>query len=101
MLHPLINKVDSAHYDREDGRSAIEELEKQLTIREMIGFCEGNIFKYKFRMGEKDPTAKEYRKIKTYENYLKLLHELVYKLKNDTYYVNIAYKLCNIHLLYK
>ena len=73
-LHPLINK-NSAHYDT-GKTSAIEELEKLLTVTEMIGFCKGNIFKYKYRLEEKGQKESDIAKIKTYEAYLKLLEQL-------------------------
>lgn len=70
-LHPLINK-DSVHYEAE-GKPAIELLEEQLTVVEMIGFCRGNIFKYKYRADHKGQKESDMKKIETYENYLKLL----------------------------
>ena len=73
-LHPLINK-DSSHYDK-GKKSAIEELEKQLTVTEMIGFCKGNIFKYRYRLEDKGQKESDLKKIQTYENYLKLLERL-------------------------
>ena len=73
-LHPLINK-DSSHYDK-GKKSAIEELEKQLTVTEMIGFCKGNIFKYRYRLEDKGQKEIDLKKIQTYENYLKLLERL-------------------------
>jgi len=73
-LHPLINK-ESAHYDT-GKTSAIEELEKVLTVTEMIGFCKANIFKYQYRLEEKGQKESDIKKIRTYENYLSLLEEL-------------------------
>jgi hypothetical protein len=73
-LHPLINK-ESAHYDTEK-TSAIEEMEKLLTVTEMIGFCKGNIFKYQYRAEHKGQRESDIKKIETYENYLNLLEEL-------------------------
>ncbi len=73
-LHPLINKA-SPHYDK-GKKSAIEELEKQLTVTEMIGFCKGNIFKYRYRLEDKGQKESDLKKIQTYENYLKLLERL-------------------------
>ena len=70
-LHPLINQ-DSAHYDAK-GKSAIELLEEQLTVIEMIGFCKGNIFKYKYRAEHKGQKDSDIKKIQTYENYLNFL----------------------------
>lgn len=73
-LHPLINK-NSPHYDT-GKTSAIEKLEKQLTVTEMIGFCKANIFKYNYRLDEKGQKERDKEKIKTYEDYLALLLEL-------------------------
>lgn len=73
-LHPLINK-ESAHYDT-GKTSAIEELEKRLTVTEMIGFCKANIFKYEYRLEEKGQKESDLTKIKTYEDYLALLEDL-------------------------
>lgn len=73
-LHPLINK-NSPHYDT-GKTSAIEELEKQLTVTEMIGFCKANIFKYNYRLHDKGQKESDQEKIKTYEDYLSLLQTL-------------------------
>ena len=73
-LHPLINK-ESAHYDT-GKTSAIEELEKVLTVTEMIGFCKANIFKYQYRLDDKGQKESDIKKIRTYEEYLKLLTQL-------------------------
>jgi aminopeptidase C len=74
QLHPLINK-ESPHYDTEK-TSAIEELEKVLTVTEMIGFCKGNIFKCQYRAEHKGQRESDIKKIETYENYLSLLLRL-------------------------
>ena len=73
-LHPLINK-EAAHYDT-GKTSAIEELEKVLTVTEMIGFCKANIFKYRYRLEVKGQKESDLTKIKTYENYLEVLLKL-------------------------
>jgi len=75
MKHPLVNS-DSKHYNN-NGHQTIYDLEQVLTIREMIGFCKGNIFKYKSRLGKKEG-SNDLKKIKTYENYLKLLQSLTF-----------------------
>lgn len=73
-LHPLLNP-DSAHY--QDGKKvAIEEMERELSVREMIGYCKGNIFKYAFRKELKGALEADEKKIATYEAYLKLLKDL-------------------------
>ena len=73
-LHPLINK-ESSHYDT-GKTNAIEELEKQLTVTEMIGFCKANIYKYKYRMDHKGQKESDRKKIETYKNYLSVLLQL-------------------------
>ena len=70
-MHPLINK-DSKHYDT-DKKIAIQELEKEISVIEMIGFCKANIFKYNFRQDDKGQKDSDLKKIGTYEKYLELL----------------------------
>ena len=76
MKHPLINP-NSKHYDA-GGKTAIEELEEMLTIREMIGFCKGNIFKYEYRAEHKGQKESDFKKIQTYKDYLDLLEGVYY-----------------------
>jgi len=71
-LHPLINP-NSSHYDTQE-KTAIEHLEDQLTVREMIGFCKGNIYKYTYRKEHKGAKEADEEKIKTYVNYMAVLH---------------------------
>ena len=47
MNHPLKNST-STHYG-----DTINDMEKILSVAAMIGFCEGNNFKYKDRLGKK------------------------------------------------
>lgn len=91
QLHPLINK-NSPHYDNE-GTNAIAELEKQLNIREMIGFVKGNIFKYNYRKEEKGQIKSDLEKIKTYEAYLEALHDLLGKNWDETLSVARAWEI--------
>ena len=72
-LHPLINK-DSSHYDT-GKTTAIEEMEKNLTVTEMAGFCKANIFKYEYRKPHKGQKESDEIKIKSYVQYLVLLGE--------------------------
>ena len=73
-LHPLINP-NSKHYDGEQ-KSAIEILEEQLTVNEMIGACKFNIFKYGYRKDAKGQKASDIEKIHTYIMYQELLESL-------------------------
>ena len=72
--HPLKNP-ESSHYDLWSGLEAIEVLEAVMTKEELIGWCKGNILKYRLRVGRKDEPLKELKKIETYENYLKYLEK--------------------------
>ena len=97
-LHPLINK-DSAHYDTE-GKTAIELLEEQLTVKEMIGFCKGNIFKYEYRAEHKGQKESDFKKIQTYKDYLDLL-EGVYEMSPFVTSVAKAFEILEIKFRYR
>lgn len=73
--HPLKNP-DSKHYELWEGYESIEALEAIMTKEELIGWCKGNILKYRLRIGKKDDPRAEVRKIITYEKYLKQLMEM-------------------------
>ena len=83
MQHPLINP-DSKHYDSSDREPAILELEKKLTVDEMIGACKFNIHKYEYRLDKKGQKYSDMKKIQTYKNYLNYLYKLSEKMyKNN------------------
>jgi hypothetical protein len=88
QLHPLINP-NSTHYDI-GPITAIEELEQQLTVTEMIGFCKANIFKYEYRKEHKGQAEEDDVKINTYEKYLKVLFNIDTKFTNNT----VAFVFC-------
>ena len=71
LKHPLLNS-DSPHYDQ-GYRPLIMEIEEELTVREMIGVCEFNIFKYEHRQKGQDES--DLKKADTYNAYLKFLLE--------------------------
>lgn len=77
-LHKLVNRIDSPHYDDDEkGVSSIEEMELDMSIKEMIGAMKYNKFRVNWRMGKKDPEEKELRKIATYKAYQKELQRLI------------------------
>ncbi len=76
MRHPLLNIESAGHYDQKD-KTAIHLLEESATVAEQVGWCKGNIAKYKYRCKYKGEEAKDIKKIETYENYLLLLQSLV------------------------
>ena len=73
-LHPLINP-NSKHDDGEQ-KSAIEIIEEQLTVNEMIGACKFNIIKYGYRKEAKGQKISDIEKIHTYVMYQELLESL-------------------------
>ena len=75
-LHPLINS-NSPHYQK-GYKVAIEEMEKELNVSEMIGWCKGNIFIYELRKELKGALEADKKKIETYKNYLKELEDMLY-----------------------
>lgn len=100
MLHPLINP-DSKHYESE-GKSAIEELEERLSLTEMIGACQFNIFKYTYRQDKKGQRESDLKKIETYVNYLKFLESLADRPKVQAgWIVKNVYDYCDIQIEYK
>ena len=92
QLHVLINKDSAGHYEV-DGVSAIEEMEKETSIREAIGFARCSIFKYKFRKNHKGQKDSDEKKIKTYELYLGALLTLLQKGVDDTISVTRGWEL--------
>ena len=88
-LHKLLTHGSNKQY-LVDGKSAIEEMEKEITVGEMIGFCKANIFKYNFR--EKGVNAEDAYKVTKYEAYLKELELL----PNRSLDVNTAFKISGV-----
>jgi len=97
-LHPLIDP-QSPHYQDEVGKSNIEEMEEKLTLREMIGFCKGNIFKYEYRKVKKGQKEKDIVKIQNYKNYLSILEKL--SLIDDSILAKVAFSQRNIKYIYE
>jgi len=75
MRHPLLNPESAGHYDSGE-KTAIEELEETATVAEQIGWCKGNIFKYRYRHDLKGEAIKDLKKLETYEKYLHLLYSM-------------------------
>ena len=95
MIYDLINP-DSTYYE-DDGRIAIEELEKTATLSDQIGWCKGNIFKYEFRKNKKGQKLSDEIKIETFKNYLQLLSYCFCELRRDMI-CKEAYKLLGIEV---
>lgn len=97
-LHPLLNEA-SSHYEK-DKRVAIQEMEKELNVFEMIGYCKGNVLKYEFRKELKGALEADEKKIETYQNYLKELLDMNY-LSLGHFFVADAIKLTKREWAYR
>ena len=80
-LHPLLTKDQNHHYD-EKGKSAIFNIEKELTVTEMIGACKFNIGKYIRR--DKGQDIEDVKKANKYQDYLIELESIPKRLKDTT-----------------
>jgi len=69
-LHKLLTHGSNKQY-LVNGRSGIEEMERETTVGEMISFCKCSRFKYEFR--EKGVNAEDAYKVTKYEAYLEEL----------------------------
>ncbi len=79
MIHPLLDP-ESLHYDNKE-EPCIFMLEEEMTVREMIGWCKGNIFKYTCR--EKGSNERDDVKKGNYERYKKSLEHGVSRINNQ------------------
>lgn len=101
-LHPLLNDNDSPHYQSE-GEPAIVRFERKYTVTQLMNWAE--ITKEKYNdpgRKNKGEVEKDIRKLKTYDNYFKMLESLVLKeaefadMKADQ-----VYKKLNIYWRYR
>jgi len=53
-----------------DGTESIDVIKKVLTTEEFIGFCKGNVLKYRLRAGKKDALQQDIDKAETYARML-------------------------------
>jgi hypothetical protein len=75
MQDKVISLIDpkSKHYNMFDGVEAIERFEDMFTVEELKAWAKLNVFKYRFRVGNKGDAMRDVEKIKFYENYYKEL----------------------------
>jgi len=78
MIHPLLTKISSAHYDNKI-KPKIYFIEKDNTLREMIGACNYNIAKYTDRTKGQD--KEDAIKKASFEAYKAFLVTIVYEVK--------------------
>ena len=98
MKHPLVNS--NSHHYLINGKQAIQTIEEQLTVTEMIGACKFNISKYRQRLETKGQKESDLKKIETYQNYLSLLEEMLHTHDINHMIVIDAYRQCGINLTY-
>lgn len=99
-LHPLINP-SSTHYRKDGEKTSIQQMEEEMSIREMIGAMLYNIKKVQYRMGNKDDIEKEVAKLQTYKDYLMELYKLLQQGLSDEFSVHRAWELTEITWRYK
>jgi len=79
MIHPLLDP-ESPHYDNKE-EPCIFVSEESMTVREMIGWCKGNILKYNCR--EKGSNERDDVKKGNYERYKESLEHNVGLINNQ------------------
>ena len=67
-VHPLLNP-NSTHYQMFDGVEAVERLEQMYSSEDLMAWSKISAMKYRLRIGHKDDSSKEVKKIRTFEDY--------------------------------
>lgn len=98
QLHPLLNP-NSTHYE-DEGRVSIQEMEKEITVIEMVGYCKGNIFRYEFRKHNKGALEADEVKKKTHEAYIAVLKDMA-SLSLGNHFVADALKMTKREFAYR
>ena len=76
MKHPLINRVDSKHYDSA-GEPAIKQFEREYTVGELMAWAKITKAKYDHpARANKGQVEADKRKSKTYGDYYEFLLEI-------------------------
>ena len=71
-----MNIEENKHHQLWEGVQSLDVMKQVLTDEEYKGFLKGNILKYQLRLGKKDDTTKEIKKINDYSKELnKMLGE--------------------------
>lgn len=64
-MSDVVNKPD--HYQLfADGTEAIDVIRRTLSPEEFVGYCKGNVLKYRLRAGKKDKLEQDIAKAETY-----------------------------------
>ena len=88
MKHPLMNVSEICN--------SIKEMEEKMTVREMIGFCKGNIYKYEYKRENVGTTDKDDVMRSAYYDYMRILLNIDYEYHDVT--VNKAYEIVGIEM---
>ena len=79
MQHPLINRIDSKHYDSK-GEPAIKQFEREFTVGELLAWAKITKAKYDHpARASKGQVEADRRKSKTYGDYYEFLLAIVRK----------------------
>ena len=79
-LQPLINKVDSPHYNPDKKETTIERFERRHTVRDLLAWATITKEKYMDPLRKnKGEEEKDIRKALTYKNYAEMLNSLIEK----------------------
>jgi len=82
MKHPLLNP--KSLYYHAQRISAIEQLEQELSLSACIGYAEGNIIRYSYRLDYKGQKEEDLEKLETFKKYLQWLRDLEAKVEAST-----------------
>ena len=97
MKHPLINPT--LKYHTAEDKTFIEEIEGHLTIREMVGYCKGNMHKYEYKRKHFKVTDRDEFMRGAYYDYMMFLLNIDYEYHDVT--VNKAYEIVGIEMEYR
>ena len=73
-VHPLLNP-ESTHYNMVDDVEAIVRMEQMYATGQLMNWAMISAMKYRLRIGHKDDSSKEVKKIRTFEAYYKYLQQ--------------------------
>jgi len=97
--HPLINKIDSKHYDTVDGEPAIKRFERKYSVKQLAAWAMISAAKYDDpARANKGQVEADARKSKTYHDYYEMLMSIPYALWNTS--AEKAYNIMNWDMQY-
>jgi len=102
IKHPLINKIDSEHYDSK-GKPAIADFEDKYTVGELMVWAKITKAKYEHpARAAKGQVEADKRKAKTYGDYYEFLSEIAkYSLPIKNMVASKAYAKLGVEVVYE